>query len=130
MHEAAKRHAFAPEVPAQEVGIAVAGAVDEPGGGVDGVEHQDRAGAVIVRAANDGGLQLGGTEYVDRLGNHGRLVGRRVGLPIERKGQRVPLRAALPAFAPGALFPLARSGGGGFHEVGGAREADAGGHVA
>ena len=71
IHEAAKRHAFAPEVPAQEVGIAVAGAVDEPGCGVDGVEHQDRAWAVIVRAANDGGLQLGGTEYVYRLGDHG-----------------------------------------------------------
>ena len=28
--------------------------------GVDGVEHQDRAWAVVVRAAYDGGLQLAG----------------------------------------------------------------------
>ena len=60
IHQPAHGYAGAPEVPAQQLGVAVAGAVNEPGCGVDGVEHQDRAWAGVVRAAYDGGLQLAG----------------------------------------------------------------------
>ena len=55
-----------------------------PGKGVDGVEDHDGAWAVVVGPSEDGGLQLVGADHVDRLAYHGRLVGRRFLIPIER----------------------------------------------
>ena len=59
-----------------------------------------------------------------------RPVGFRASVLCAGGAEEIHEAATRHAFAPGALFQLTRGGGGGFHEVGGARETDAGGHVA